>query len=67
VGYLWVDGVYVKAGLEKEKVALLITIGGPSRGRKVVVAVAPGARESCESWGELLRDLRARGLAVPGW
>src|SRR5579884_449416 len=65
VVYLWVDGVYVKAGLEKEKAALLVAIAGLSDGRKVVVAVAPGHRESAESWGALLRDLRDRGMPCP--
>jgi len=65
VVYLWVDGVYVKAGLEREKAALLIAVAGLSDGRKVVVAVTPGARESVESWAALLRDLRARGMTCP--
>jgi len=65
VVYLWVDGVYVKAGLEKEKAALLVVIGGLSDGRKVVLAVEPGYRESRESWSEVLRDLRERGMNYP--
>jgi len=65
VVYLWVDGVYVKTGLEREKAALLIAVAGLSNGRKVVVAVIPGARESVESWAAVLRDLRARGMACP--
>jgi putative transposase len=63
--YLWVDGVYVKAGLEKEKAALLVAIAVLADGRKVVLAVQPGHRESTASWGDLLRDLKARGLACP--
>lgn len=46
VVYLWVDGVYVRAGLEKEKAAILVAIGGLSDGRKVEVTVTPGYRES---------------------
>ena len=65
VVYMWVDGVYVKAGLEKQKAALLIVIGGLSDGRKVVLAVEPGYRESTESWSEVLRDLRDRGMNCP--
>lgn len=65
VVYLWVDRVYVKAGLEKEKVALLVVIGGLSDGRKVVPAVEPGYRESTESWSEVLRDLKGRGMNCP--
>jgi putative transposase len=63
--YAWVDGVYVKAGLEKEKAALLVVIGARLDGRKVVLAVEPGYRESTESWTEVLRDLRDRGLECP--
>ena len=63
--YMWVDGVYVKAGLEKDKAALLIIIGGLSDGRKVVLAVEPGYRESTESWSEVLRDLKGRGMNCP--
>ena len=65
VVYLWVDGVYVKAGLEKEKAALLVVIGGLSDGQKVVLAVGPGYRESTESWSGVLRDLKARGMNCP--
>jgi len=65
VVYLWVDGVYVKAGLEKEKAALLVVIGGLVDGRKVVLAVEPGYRESTESWSEVLRDLKERGMNCP--
>src|SRR5579863_8203349 len=50
--YLWVDGIYVKAGLEKEKAA-------------VVVAVEAGHRESIESWSSILRDLKGRGMKGP--
>ncbi len=65
VVYLWVDGVYVKAGLEKEKAALLVAIGGLSDGQKVVLSVAPGYRESTESWSGMLRDLQQRGMNSP--
>ncbi len=63
--YLWVDGVYVKAGLEKTKAALLVAIGGLSDGRKIILTVEPGYRESTESWAEVLRDLKGRGLNCP--
>jgi transposase-like protein len=65
VVYCWVDGIYVKAGLEKEKAALLVVLAALSDGRKVVLAVTPGYRESTESWGAVLRDLRERGLRPP--
>jgi putative transposase len=62
VVYVWADGIYVKAGLEDSKAALLVLIGALTDGRKVVLAVESGQRESQESWGAVLRDLRARGL-----
>jgi putative transposase len=63
--YMWADGVYVKAGLEKEKAALLVVVGAMSDGRKELLSVVPGYRESTESWTAVLRDLRDRGLAAP--
>ena len=48
--YLWLDGVYLKAGLEKEKAALLVAIGVKKDGHKVVLAVSSGYRESTASW-----------------
>src|SRR5262245_47688953 len=62
VVYLWADGLYVKAGLEDTKAALLVMIGALSNGQKVVLAVESSQRESKESWGMILRDLRKRGL-----
>jgi putative transposase len=63
--YLWADGIYVKAGLEKDKACLLVVVAGLRDGRKVVLAVESGYRESAESWGRLLRDLRERGMSAP--
>jgi transposase-like protein len=62
VVYAWADGLYVKAGLEYTKAALLVVIGALRDGRKVVLAVESGQRESKESWARVLRDLRDRGL-----
>lgn len=63
--YLWADGIYVKAGLEKEKAALLVIVAGLRDGRKVVLAVESGYRESAEAWAGMLRDLKARGMGMP--
>ena len=63
--YMWVDGVYVKAGLEREKAAILVVMAALSDGRKVVVSAIPGYRESIESWSDVLRDMRRRGLECP--
>ena len=65
VVYLWVDGIYVKAGLEKEKAAMLVALAALTDGTKVVIAVEPGYRESTASWSSFLRDLRARGMGSP--
>jgi len=64
VVYQWADGIYVKAGLEKDKAALLIIIGALTSGEKVFLACESGYRESKESWGAILRDLTARGLKL---
>ena len=65
VVYLWVDGLYVKAGLEQDKAALLVVVAALSNGPKVILAVVPGHRESTASWSAVLRDLKARGLRTP--
>ena len=63
--YLWVDGVYVKAGLEKDKAALLVVIAGCADGHKRLVALSAGHRESEAAWSAVLRDLKWRGLGCP--
>jgi len=60
--YLWADGIYVKAGLGKEKAALLVVIGVQSDGSKRFLALETGYRESKESWAEVLRQLKTRGV-----
>lgn len=63
--YLWADGIYVKAGLGKEKTALLVVIGVKSDGSKCFLALEAGYRESKESWAGVLRQLKGRGLKQP--
>lgn len=63
--YLWCDGVYPKAGLQGDKTAFLIVLGANENGEKEPLAVIEGYRESTESWAEVLRDLKARGLTDP--
>jgi putative transposase len=63
--YIWADGVYLGAGTEKEKTALLCILGAREDGEKELLAMESGYRESTESWAEVLRDLRDRGLAPP--
>jgi putative transposase len=61
--YLWVDGIHLKVRLEADKVCLLVMIGVRADGRKELVALADGFRESSESWADLLRDCKRRGMA----
>jgi len=63
--YIWADGIYLGAGIEKEKTALLCVLGAREDGEKELLAMEPGYRESTESWGSVLRDLRDRGLEAP--
>ena len=63
--YVWGDGVYLNAGIEKDKTALLCVVGARDNGEKELLAMEPGYRESKESWAETLRDLRNRGLEAP--
>jgi transposase-like protein len=61
--YTWADGLYVKAGIDDGKAALLVILRGDPRRREG--CAGSGQRESRESWARVLRDLKARGLAVP--
>jgi putative transposase len=63
--YLWVDGIHLKVRLEQQKLCLLVMIGVRADGRKELVALADGYRESTESWADLLRSCRRRGMTAP--
>jgi transposase-like protein len=63
--YLWADGIYLGAGLEPERSCLLVVIGAREDGRKELLAMELGYRESTASWASVLRDLRERGLTAP--
>jgi putative transposase len=63
--YVWVDGIHLKVRLEQDKVCLLVMIGVRADGRKELVALADGFRESADSWADLLRDAKRRGMAAP--
>jgi len=63
--YLWVDGIHLKVRLEHEKLRLLVMLGVRADGRKELVALTDGYRESTESWADLLRDCRRRGMTAP--
>lgn len=63
--YVWADGVYLKAGIADEKLCALVIIGADRNGKKHLLALAEGYRESRESWLYVLRDLRSRGMKMP--
>ncbi|WP_329089575.1 IS256 family transposase [Streptosporangium sp. NBC_01469] len=63
--YLWVDGIHVNIRLEEHKLCLLVMIGVRADGRKELVALTDGYRESTESWADLLRDAKRRGMRAP--
>jgi putative transposase len=62
--YFWVDGIHVQARLEDEAQCLLVIIGATPAGKKELVGLIDGVRESAQSWRELLLDLKRRGLAT---
>jgi len=63
--YCWVDGIHLKVRLEQDKVCLLVMIGVRSDGTKELIALADGFRESAESWADLLRSCKRRGMTAP--
>src|SRR3990167_10057552 len=63
--YIWADGVYLQARMEDDKQCMLVIIGATPEGKKELVGFLDGYRESAQSWGELLLDLKARGLSIP--
>ena len=62
--YFWADGIHVNVRLDAERSCILVIMGADEHGRKELVAVSDGYRESTESWREILLDLRRRGLTV---
>jgi putative transposase len=62
--YFWADGIHVQARLEDAAQCLLVIIGATPEGKKELVGLIDGVRESAQSWKELLLDLKRRGLAV---
>jgi transposase-like protein len=62
---VWVDGIHLKVRLEQDKVCLLVILGVRADGTKELVALADGFRESSESWADLLRSCKRRGMQAP--
>jgi transposase-like protein len=63
--YVWADGIHVNIRLGEDKLCLLVMIGVRADGRKELIALADGYRESAESWADLLRDCARRGMRAP--
>lgn len=63
--YVWADGVHFNVRLEEERLCCLVIVGVRGDGTKELVALADGYRESTESWADLLRDLKRRGMGAP--
>jgi transposase-like protein len=62
--YFWADGIHVQARLEDDAQCLLVIIGATPEGKKELVGLIDGVRESAQSWRGLLLDLKRRGLAM---
>ena len=63
--YVWADGIHFRVRLEEDRLCTLVLMGVRADGTKELIAVTDGYRESAESWSELLRDLRRRGMNAP--
>lgn len=63
--YIWVDGIHVNVRLEEDRLCLLVIIGARPDGTKELIAIEDGYRESTESWLDVLRGLKARGMQAP--
>jgi len=60
--YWWVDGIHFNIRLEEDRQCILVVMGATESGKKELIAVADGHRESAQSWTEVLLDLKSRGL-----
>ena len=63
--YVWADGIHFNIRLEEHRQCILVVLGATADGKKELLAIADGYRESAQSWKEVLLDLQARGLEVP--
>jgi transposase-like protein len=63
--YWWADGIYFNVRLDDDRTCVLVLIGATEDGSKELLAVVDGFRESKDSWGDLLRELKAHGLTQP--
>ncbi len=63
--YIWADGVYFTPRLDDDRQCMLVIIGADAYGEKDVLAIMDGFRENADSWRDLLKGLKKRGLTVP--
>ncbi len=63
--YVWADGIHVNIRLEEHKLCLLVLVGVRADGSKELITLTDGYRESVESWADLLRDAKRRGMRAP--
>lgn len=63
--YIWVDGVHFNVRLDEHRLCALVVVGVRADGTKELVSITDGIRESTESWADVLRDLRRRGMRAP--
>ena len=63
--YLFADGIHFNVRLEEARLCALVIVGVRSDGTKELVSITDGHRESTESWADVLRDLKRRGMAAP--
>jgi len=64
--YVWADGIYLRVGGAGDKLALLVVVGTDAEGRKRLLALIPGERESYAQWLDVFRDLAERGVTWIG-
>ena len=62
--YVWADGVHFNIRLEEDRQCILVLMGATAGGKKELIAISDGYRESAQSWKELLLDVKTRGLDV---
>jgi putative transposase len=62
--YVWADGIYFNVRLDKDRPCILVLMGATKEGKKELIAVWDGHRESKVSWQTVLRDLKRRGLTI---
>ena len=62
--YIWVDGIHFNIRLEEDRQCILVVMGATADGKKELIAVHDGHRESEQSWYEVLLDLKNRGLTI---